>query len=97
MQEEPLNGIHQLTKPMVKDLLFPVPCPEIPKKSLEIQAEIVRILNTFSELTARKKQYEYYPEQLLSFEEGEVQHLSMGNESIGKFIRGGGLQKKGFY
>jgi len=53
-----------------------IPCPENPKKSLEIQAEIVRILDTFTELTveltaeltARKKQYNYYRDQLLSFE-----------------------------
>jgi type I restriction enzyme S subunit len=36
---------------------IPIPCPENPKKSLEIQSEIVRILDTFTELTARKKQY----------------------------------------
>ncbi|MFN5849146.1 MAG: hypothetical protein ACK43K_11695, partial [Chitinophagales bacterium] len=48
------------------------------------------------ELTARKKQYNFYREQLLSFEEGEVNHLPMGDERIGNFIRGGGLQKKDF-
>ena len=60
---------------------IPIPCPENPKKSLEIQAEIVRILDAFTELTAeltaelnlRKKQYNYYRDQLLSFEEGEVE------------------------
>ena len=60
---------------------IPIPCPENQKKSLEIQAEIVRILDTFTELTAeltaelttRKKQYNYYRDQLLSFEEGEVE------------------------
>jgi type I restriction enzyme S subunit len=30
---------------------IPLPCPENPKKSLEIQTEIVRILDAFSELT----------------------------------------------
>jgi type I restriction enzyme S subunit len=58
-----------------KETLIPIPCPENPKKSLEIQAEIVRILDTFTELTAeltaeltvRKKQYEYYRNLLLSF------------------------------
>lgn len=53
--------------------LIPIPCPENPKKSLEIQAEIVRILDAFTELTARKKQYNYYRDQLLSFEEGDVE------------------------
>jgi len=29
----------------------PIPCPDNPKKSLKIQAEIVRILDAFTELT----------------------------------------------
>ena len=53
--------------------------------SLEIQAEIVRILDAFTELTAdlvaeltaelvaRKQQYTYYREQLLTFEEDEAE------------------------
>tara|TARA_R110001583_G_scaffold59123_1_gene176007 strand:- start:38441 stop:39715 length:1275 start_codon:yes stop_codon:yes gene_type:complete len=81
-------------------ILISIPCPDNPAKSLEIQKEIVRILDTFAkltteftteltaELTARKQQYNYYREQLLSFDEKEVQHLPMGDESIGKFIRG---------
>ena len=56
---------------------IPIPCPDNPKKSLEIQAEIVRILDAMTahtaeltaELTARKKQYDYYRDKLLSFEE----------------------------
>ena len=60
---------------------IPIPCPDNPTKSLEIQTEIVRILDTFTELiaeltaelTARKKQYTYYRDQLLSFDEGEGQ------------------------
>ena len=65
---------------------IPIPCPENPKKSLEIQAEIVRILDNFTkltaeltaELTARKKQYNYYRGQLLSFEDGEVEWKALG-------------------
>jgi type I restriction enzyme S subunit len=71
----------QIATPDTDKFLVPIPCPENPKKSLEIQAEIVRILDTFTELTtelttelsARKKQYNYYRDQLLSFEEGEVE------------------------
>ncbi|MGV1012950.1 MAG: restriction endonuclease subunit S [Flavobacterium sp.] len=33
---------------------------------------------------------------MLSFDENDVQHLPMGDENIGKFIRGSGLQKKDF-
>lgn len=55
---------------------------QIPIPPLAAQAEIVRILDTFTELTAeltaRKKQYEYYREQLLSFEEGEVEWKMLG-------------------
>jgi type I restriction enzyme S subunit len=76
----------------------PIPCPENPKKSLEIQAEIVRILDAFTELTAeltveltaeltaRKKQYNYYRDQLLSFTGGDVAWKPLGE--IGEFIRG---------
>jgi type I restriction enzyme S subunit len=50
---------------------IPIPAPQNPKKSLEIQAEIVRILDNFTELTAeltaRQKQYEYYRDLLLNF------------------------------
>ncbi|ELA8898890.1 restriction endonuclease subunit S [Vibrio parahaemolyticus] len=60
---------------------IPIPCPDNPEKSLAIQAEIVRILDAFTAMTAeltaelnlRKKQYNYYRDQLLSFEEGEVE------------------------
>jgi len=66
-----------IRKPMLENFPIPIPCPNNPKKSLETQAEIVRILDTFTELTAeltaRKKQYNYYRDQLLSFEEGEVE------------------------
>ena len=41
-------------------------------------------------------QYSYYREKLYYFDQKEVQHLPLGDESIGKFIRGGGLQKKDF-
>lgn len=44
---------------------------EIPVPSLPIQEEIVRILDNFTELTAeltaRKQQYEYYRDSLLTF------------------------------
>lgn len=66
---------------------IPIPCPDNPAKSLEIQSKIVRILDTFTELTAeltaelslRKKQYNHYRDQLLSFEEGEVEWRTLGS------------------
>ncbi len=90
------SGRPSLTQAILNQLPIPIPCPDNPEKSLKIQKEIVRILDSFTELTAeltaeltgRKKQYEYYREALLSFEEGEVEHLPMGDERVGEFQRG---------
>jgi len=64
-------GIPALRTNEILDILIPIPAPQNPKKSLEIQAEIVRILDNFTELTAeitaRQKQYEYYRDLLLNF------------------------------
>ncbi|WP_241573404.1 restriction endonuclease subunit S [Rosenbergiella nectarea] len=72
-------------------IVAPIPCPNNPEKSLVIQSEIVRILDKFTaltaeltaelttELTARKKQYNYYRDQLLNFEEGEVEWRTLGD------------------
>ncbi|HHC4127274.1 TPA: restriction endonuclease subunit S [Klebsiella pneumoniae] len=73
---------------------IPIPCPNNPEKSLAIQSEIVRVLDKFTaltaeltaELTMRKKQYNYYRDQLLSFDEGEVEWKTLG--AIGKFTYG---------
>lgn len=80
------DGIPALNAGNLKELQIPIPCPENPEKSLEIQAEIARILDAFAELTAeltaelnsRKKQYNYYRDQLLSFEEDEVEWKPLG-------------------
>ncbi|MDO7231085.1 restriction endonuclease subunit S [Acinetobacter nosocomialis] len=65
---------------------IPLPCPEDPEKSLKIQSKIVQILDQFSTLTAeltaelsmRKKQFNYYRDQLFSFEEGTVGWKPLG-------------------
>lgn len=70
----------------VKAFQIPIPCPNDPERSLAIQGEIVRILDTFTELTAaltteltqRKKQYNYYRDHLLTFDEGEVEWKKLG-------------------
>ena len=80
------DGITALNAGSLKKLLIPIPCPNIPEKSLAIQSEIVRILDKFTALTAeltaelnmRKKQYNYYRDQLLSFKEGEVEWKALG-------------------
>ena len=71
----------------LRRLKIPIPCPNNPKKSLEIQAEIVRILDAFTsltaeltaELTGRKRQYNYYRDRLLSFEGHEAEWKTLGD------------------
>ncbi|EFO5386511.1 restriction endonuclease subunit S [Escherichia coli] len=75
-----------IRKPMLEGFKVPIPSPDNPEKSLAIQSEIVRILDKFTALTAeltaelnmRKKQYNYYRDQLLSFEDGEVEWKALG-------------------
>lgn len=82
--------------------IIPIPCPDNPKKSLEIQAEIVRILDAFTAMTAeltaelnlRKKQYNHYRDQLLSFEEGEVEWKTLGE--VFDIFAGGDKPKDAF-
>jgi type I restriction enzyme S subunit len=85
-------------KAAILNYQIPIPCPDHPSRSLEIQAEVVRILDAFAELTvdltadltaeltARKKQYSHYRDQLLSFEGSDVEWKALSE--IGKFIRG---------
>ncbi|HHO9755799.1 TPA: restriction endonuclease subunit S, partial [Escherichia coli] len=76
----------QIATPDTDKFEVPIPCPDNPEKSLAIQSEIVRILDKFTALTAeltaelnmRKKQYNYYRDQLLSFEDGEVEWKALG-------------------
>lgn len=66
---------------------IPLPCPDNPQKSLKTQAEIVRILDAFSSMTAeltaelstRKQQYNYYRDQLLDLKDEEVEWKTLGN------------------
>lgn len=63
---------------------------QIPIPPLPVQEEIVRILDAFtelttelaSELTTRKKQYNYYRDQLLRFEQGEVEWKTLGEATL---------------
>lgn len=94
------DGIPALNAGNLKDLQIPIPCPENPQKSLEIQTEIVRILDAFTaltaeltaELTARKKQYNHYRDQLLNFEKMEVEWKTLGE--LGKILRGTAITEK---
>ena len=76
-------SIPRLSRNAIEKLKFPVP-------PLEVQNEIVRILDNFTELTdeltakltaeltARQKQYGFYRDKLLSFSENEVEYLPLG-------------------
>ena len=101
-------GNPKLMSHQVEKIPVPIPCPDNPKKSLEIQAEIVRILDTFTELTseltselnARKKQYNYYRDQLLSFEEGQAEWKTLSEVTDltrGKRLVKSQLEKQGEY
>ena len=83
-------GIPGLNSRVLNEYKIPIP-------PLEVQKEIVRVLDSFTELEAeleaRKKQYEYYRNTLLTFED-DVMWKPMGE--VGELIRGSGLQKKDF-
>ena len=74
---------------------------QIPLPHIKVQEEIVKILDSFTnlidalneELSLRQKQFEYYREKLLTFDDKSL--LKPINE-IGTLFRGNGLQKKDF-
>lgn len=78
-----VSTINNLNSTVMGEFNIPIPCPDNPAKSLEIQSEIVRILDTFSALTnelkLRQKQYNYYRDKLLTFDEGEVEWKTLGD------------------
>ena len=96
------GGQPQFNANVLKVVNIPIPCPGNPTKSLKIQAEIVRILDAFTsltaeltaELTTRKKQYNYYRDRLLAFSEEDVELKSLDElaenlDSIRKPIKKG--------
>lgn len=80
-----MGALPQISLPTTEEFVMPVP-------PLPVQREIVRILDNFTELTAeltaRKKQYEYYRDELLTFGDdvdkktlGEVCIISAGGDA----------------
>lgn len=77
----------QIATPDTDKFEAPIPCPENPAKSLAIQSEIVRILDAFTALTneltnelkLRRKQYNYYRDKLLRFDDGVVEWKTLGD------------------
>ena len=73
-----MGSLPQISLPVTEEFKVPVP-------PLEVQCEIVRVLDSFTlltdeltdELTARKKQYEYYKHKLFN-ESNEVQYIKIG-------------------
>lgn len=83
---------------------IPIPCPQDPGKSLEIQIEIVRILDAFTKLTAeltaelaaRRKQYHHYRYQLLRFNDGsDVIEIKLGDIYDFQYGTGNTIPKTG--
>ena len=72
------GAVQNLNAEIVKALVLPVP-------PIEVQSEIVRILDNFTnltaELTARKMQYSYYRDNLLSF------NMPVSKKKIGEITR----------
>ena len=72
------GSVPYITLPVIKNFKIPIP-------PLEVQKEIVRILDKFTnliyeltrELTLRKKQYEYYRDKLLTFGD-DVPRVKLG-------------------
>lgn len=82
-----MGSLPQISLPVTEDFEIPIP-------PIDIQEKIVEILDNFTELTARKKQYEYYRDKLLTFDDNEVEWKKLGD--VGEIIRGNRLQKKDF-
>lgn len=73
-----MGSLSQISLKVTEEFKIPVP-------HIEVQREIVRILDNFTELTLRKKQYEYYRDMLLNFDNsvewqmlGEIATISRG-------------------
>ena len=88
--------VKSIRKPMIEKFVVPIP-------PLPVQREIVRILDNFTELTAeltaelteeliaRKKQYEYYRDSLLTFG-GDVPMMRLGDIAT-DIYRGSGIKR----
>ena len=83
-----MGSLPQISLKVTEEFMLPVP-------PLEVQREIVRVLDSFTlltaeltaELTARKKQYGYYRDNLLSFSGStDVKNVPLGD--IAKFVYG---------
>lgn len=81
-----MGSLPQISLTVTEDFLIPVP-------PLPVQEEIVRILDNFTELTARRKQYEYYRDSLLTFGD-DVEWKTLGE--LFEFKNGLNKEKEAF-
>lgn len=103
-----LGSVPSISQKDLSKLKIPIPCPDNPEKSLEIQQEIVRILDQLTDTTnnlknqlenerqIRKKQFEFYREQLFTFEEGaqikslvEIAEIGTGSRNTNEAVADG--------
>lgn len=68
----------EVTPDRLANIIVPVP-------PMEVQDEIVKVLDNFTELTARKKQYEYYRDFLLDFDVHGGGQMSANGEQSRRF------------
>ena len=91
------GGVPSLTQKVLNEIKLPVP-------PLEVQREIVRVLDSFTlltaeltaELTARKKQYDFYRDKLLTFKDNvkivplaEIADISTGSSNTNEGLTEG--------
>ena len=103
-----LDAQKQKSKGKVKSKVVHSSVPDIkairvPVPPLPVQREIVRILDNFTELTARKQQYAYYRDKLLTFGDvrggatsdvvwktlAEIADISTGSSNTDDAVKGG--------
>ena len=96
MDKSKKGSVPYITLPMLECFIIPIP-------SLEEQTRIVGILDTFTsaidnlkeQITQRRKQYEYYRDQLLDLEGKPEQDIHCWGEFC-KMEKGNGVQKVDF-
>ncbi|HFI0339211.1 TPA: restriction endonuclease subunit S [Streptococcus suis] len=70
--EIPKSGIPQLTRPMIKEIVIPIPSPHIQERIVQVLDNFDAVCNDLNiglpkEIELRQKQYEYFREKLLTF------------------------------
>ena len=73
------STINNLNNGIISPFTIPIP-------SLRVQARIVEILDKFTELEARKKQYAYYRDQLLNFSQRPPLNVNIEWRTLGEVM-----------